>query len=268
MQKRDLLLLLTLTLALPTAHLTAQDRSPLQFGITLGGGVVMEEGGMEHLGFGVVRGTAPNTSFYFDNKGVGLGLFAGLSGSIDIDDHLRLETTVEVERRGATYELREPIAKVLLPNDNDPANSAIVEQSRSTLLHTTFTSLSGVLGLSYHVLTFGQNDLRLCAGVSTGVALEGVERGEIREDPKLEEAFDSTSSPAPPSSRSSPAQPIENLSSLIFGLQGGLSLDIPLTDRLTLVPSAFYRYPLTEVVPDSDWRSRVIGGAVDLMWRL
>ena len=231
---------------------------------------------MEHLEFGGLVGLWPDHSILYDPQGGGLFFTAGLAGSLDITNALRLEITSRFENRKVTYYV-DSTRPVLLPNDKNPITPLLVDERRETLLHTRFALFAVELGVSWRLFSIGGASLRVDAGVEAGTLMRGTEQREILVDgvhPADVRVIPYRQRPSPlPStwflSATSEKLTITNLSVLTLGLQGGVSLDIPVTDRLTLIPSAIYRYPFTEVVPGSEWRwLHMIGGSVDLMWRL
>ena len=271
------ILLLSLGLA-PSLSMQGQDGrdSPfgprptepvLHLGITLGGGVVADRGGMEAIGF---EGELASGDRYSSEEGSGRGYVVGVTGSIDVDSRWRITTSIAVDRRHLRYSMREIGATILVPSVEDPNNPTIVEAWRSTLeLRMELTLLQSSIRADFLALSLSGVDLRLQAGLGAGFVLEGSEERRVEEQPDfVADHYPYLASILGPLPQSTDRRPIDNLSTAVLGLHGGVALELPVGPSLSILPALTWTHALTPLVSGSRWRSRTVGGRVDFLWKI
>ena len=185
---------------------------------------------------------------------------------VDLDEQLRVELVGGVMQRSVEYEMEEG-GKQLLPNASDPEVAVTIP--RSTLTFSSDVLLVGaVVGLSWSPLTVGDFEMRLHGGVGCATVLDGIYEGRVKRNPDYREDSLTLLFDPPPVPESVPRQELADTSPLLFSLHGALSLEIPISGIISLVPKLAYGHQLTPLVPDTDWRSNTFGGHLDLVWQL
>lgn len=210
----------------------------------------------------------PNCPLFTD--GTGWGYLVGLTAEFlpNLNGTWGIIPAVTFEQRPAQFTEDLPNAKVLLPNDADPENPTIVDQTVSTLSDITYTLLNIEVLYKQELALLGDLRFSVLAGPAFQYVLAGTKRQTQTLDQPLEAVFKN------PRGLETEDEgrtlifgdgDIEQRSGSRFSVKAGAQGEIGLFNNdWILTPGVFYDYGLTDVTPTESWQLHSVIFQVDL----
>ena len=202
--------------------------------------------------------------------GTGWGYLVGMTAEFlpNINGTWGIIPRVTFEQRPSQFTEELPNAKVLLPNQADPENPTIVDQTVSTLSDITYTLLNFEVLYKQELVLLGNFRASVLAGPAFQYVLGGTKRQTQTLDEPLEAVFKNPDNlPTEDAGRTLIFfdGDIPERSATRFSVKAGAQGEIGLFNNdWILTPGIFYDYGFTDVTPTENWQLHSVIFQVDL----
>ena len=202
--------------------------------------------------------------------GTGWGYLVGLTAEFlpNINGTWGIIPRVTFEQRPAQFSEELPNAKVLLPNQQDPENPTIVDQTVSTLSDITYSLMNVEVLYKQELALLGDLRFSVLAGPAFQYVLGGTKRQTQTLDQPQEAVFKNPQNlPTEDFGRTLVFfdGDIPERAGTRFSVKGGVQGEIGLFNNdWILTPGVFYDYGLTDVTPTESWQLHSVIFQVDL----